>query len=49
MGLGVAIVSYNGDAYFGLTADPGIVADVEDFTAKLTEAAAVCTDLAAAG
>jgi WS/DGAT/MGAT family acyltransferase len=47
MGLGVAIVSYNGDAYFGLTADPGIVADVEDFTAKLTEAAAVCTELAA--
>jgi WS/DGAT/MGAT family acyltransferase len=47
MALGVAIVSYNGDAYFGLTADPGIVADVEDFTAKLTEAATVCTELAA--
>jgi diacylglycerol O-acyltransferase len=46
MGLGVAIVSYNGDAYFGLTADPGIVPDVEEFTAKLTEAAGVCTQLA---
>jgi diacylglycerol O-acyltransferase / wax synthase len=49
MGLGVAIVSYNGDAYFGLTADPGIVADVDDFTTKLTEAAAECTELAASG
>ena len=47
MGLGVAIVSYNGDAYFGLTADPGIVPDVEEFTAKLEEAAAECTQLAA--
>lgn len=48
MGLGVAIVSYNGDAYFGLTADPGIVPDVEEFTATLNEAAAVCTALARA-
>jgi WS/DGAT/MGAT family acyltransferase len=48
MGLGVAIVSYNGDAYFGLTADPGLVPDVEEFTAKLEEAAAVCTALARA-
>ncbi len=47
MGLGVAIVSYNGDAYFGLTADPGIVSDVEEFTAKLEEAAVQCTELAA--
>ena len=47
MGLGVAIVSYNGDAYFGLTADPGIVPDVEEFTARLEEAAAECTQLAA--
>jgi diacylglycerol O-acyltransferase / wax synthase len=46
MGLGVAIVSYNGDAYFGLTADPGIVPDVEEFTAKLREAAAECAALA---
>lgn len=46
MGLGVAIVSYNGDTYFGLTADPGIVPDVEDFTAQLREAAAECTALA---
>jgi diacylglycerol O-acyltransferase len=48
MGLGVAIVSYNGDAYFGLTADPGIVPDVEEFTAMLNEAAAACTALARA-
>ena len=46
MGLGVAIVSYNGDAYFGLSADPSIVPDVEEFTAKLREAAAECTSLA---
>ena len=47
MGLGIAIVSYNGDAYFGLTADPGLVSDVEEFTAKLREAAAECAALAA--
>ncbi|MHB8611528.1 MAG: wax ester/triacylglycerol synthase family O-acyltransferase [Candidatus Dormibacteraceae bacterium] len=47
MGLGVAIVSYNGDAYFGLTADPGIVPDVEEFTARLEEAAVECAQLAA--
>jgi WS/DGAT/MGAT family acyltransferase len=47
MGLGVAIVSYNGDAYFGLTADPTLVPDVEEFTARLEEAAAACTALAA--
>ena len=46
MGLGVAIVSYNGDAYFGLTADPGIVPDVEEFTTRLREAAAECVALA---
>jgi WS/DGAT/MGAT family acyltransferase len=47
MGLGVAIVSYDGDAYFGLTADPDIVPDVEAFTAKLQEAATECAALAA--
>jgi WS/DGAT/MGAT family acyltransferase len=46
MGLGVAIVSYNGDAYFGLTADPGIVPDVEEFTAKLRAAADECIAIA---
>ena len=46
MGLGVAIVSYNGDAYFGLTADPGIVPDVEEFTSKLRDAAVECAALA---
>jgi diacylglycerol O-acyltransferase len=46
MGLGVAIVSYNGDAYFGLTADPDLVPDVEAFTAKLRDAATECAALA---
>ncbi|MFI5283647.1 MAG: wax ester/triacylglycerol synthase family O-acyltransferase [Candidatus Dormibacterales bacterium] len=46
MGLGVAIVSYNGDAYFGLTADPGIVPDVEQFTKQLALAAEECATLA---
>src|SRR4030088_3100625 len=46
MGLGIAVVSYNGDAYFGLTADPGIVPDVEEFTARLREAGAECAALA---
>lgn len=45
MGLGLAIVSYNGDAYFGLTADPGLVPDVELFTEDLREAAAECVAL----
>ena len=47
MGLGVAIVSYNGDAYFGLSADPSVVPDVEEFTLRLRQAAADCTALAA--
>ena len=46
MGLGVAIVSYNGDAYFGLTADPALVPDVDEFTRYLRDAAADCTALA---
>ncbi len=47
MGLGIAIVSYNGEVYFGLTADPGIVPDVEQFTAMLRQAADECAALAA--
>lgn len=46
MGLGVAIVSYNGDMYFGLTADPGIVPDIEEFTRELKAAAVECAALA---
>jgi len=46
MGLGVAVVSYNGDAYFGLTADPGLVPDVEAFTQDLRDASADCAALA---
>jgi WS/DGAT/MGAT family acyltransferase len=49
MGLGVAVVSYNGDAYFGLTADPGLVPDVEAFTQNLRDASADCAALARTG
>jgi WS/DGAT/MGAT family acyltransferase len=48
MGLGVAVVSYNGDTYFGLTADPAVVPDVEAFARALREAAADCVALATA-
>ena len=48
MGLGIAIVSYNGEVFFGLTADPGLVPDVEAFTRHLREAADRCLGLAAA-
>lgn len=48
MGLGVAIVSYDGDVYFGLTADPGIVPDIEEFASQLRAAAADCAALATA-
>jgi WS/DGAT/MGAT family acyltransferase len=47
MGLGVAVVSYNGDTYFGLSADPAVVPDVEAFTRDLRQAAADCVALAA--
>jgi WS/DGAT/MGAT family acyltransferase len=47
MGLGIAIVSYNGEVFFGLTADPGLVPDVEEFTRHLREAADRCLSLAA--
>src|SRR5215467_14118333 len=49
MGLGVAIVSYNGNAYFGLSADPGLVPDVELFTEDLREAAAETVALTTRG
>jgi diacylglycerol O-acyltransferase len=45
MGLGIAIVSYNGEVFFGLTADPGLVPDVEEFTRHLREAADRCLSL----
>ncbi len=47
MGLGVAIVSYDGQVYFGLTADPSVVPDVEDFTGHINQAAAACAALVA--
>jgi len=47
MGLGIAIVSYNGNVYFGLSADPGLVPDAEEFTAHIRAAAESCFDLVA--
>jgi len=43
------VVSYNGDAYFGLSADPGVVPDVEAFTHNLRDAAEGCAALARTG
>lgn len=48
MGLGIAVVSYDGRVFFGLTAEPTIVPDVEDFTAHLAAAAEACREVAAA-
>ena len=42
MGLGLAAVSYNGDVFFGLSADPGLVPDVEAFTRFIQTAAERC-------
>ncbi|MHB8573329.1 MAG: wax ester/triacylglycerol synthase family O-acyltransferase [Candidatus Dormibacteria bacterium] len=39
MGLGIAAVSYDGGLYFGLTADPVLVPDIEVFRAELKAAA----------
>lgn len=49
MALGLAIVSYNGDVFFGLGADPGVVDDVEAFAAHLRTAAERCRELVASG
>jgi diacylglycerol O-acyltransferase len=48
MGLGIAVVSYDGQVFFGLTAEPSIVPDVEDFTRYLAEAAEACREVSAA-
>jgi WS/DGAT/MGAT family acyltransferase len=48
MGLGIAVVSYDGDVYFGISADATLVPDVEVFARHLREAAADCTALASA-
>jgi WS/DGAT/MGAT family acyltransferase len=48
MALGLAVVSYNGDVFFGLGADPGVVDDVEAFAAHLRAAADSCLELARA-
>jgi WS/DGAT/MGAT family acyltransferase len=47
MGLGVAVVSYHGQVYFGLGADPGVVPDVEVFAGELRAAADACLELTA--
>ena len=48
MGLGIAVVSYNGNVYFGISADAGLIPDVEVFARHLRQAAADCTALATA-
>jgi WS/DGAT/MGAT family acyltransferase len=48
MGLGIAVVSYDGNVYFGISADAGLVPDVEVFARHLREAAADCCALATA-
>jgi diacylglycerol O-acyltransferase / wax synthase len=49
MALGLAIVSYNGDVYFGLGADPGVVDDVEAFAGHLRAATESCLALVRTG
>ena len=48
MGLGIAVVSYNGHLYLGFSADSTLVPDVEAFSAHIRAAAADCAALAAA-
>ena len=48
MALGVAVVSYCGEVYFGLGADPGVVDDVEAFAGYLRSGAEACRELARA-
>jgi diacylglycerol O-acyltransferase len=45
MALGLAVVSYNGDVFFGLGADPGVVTDVDAFAAHMRAAAESCREL----
>jgi diacylglycerol O-acyltransferase len=45
MALGLAIVSYNGDVFFGLGAEPSVVDDVESFAGHLRAAAESCMAL----
>ena len=47
MGLGIAIVSYNGGLYFGFTADPEVVPDIEEFTRHIKEASEAAAKLVA--
>src|SRR5205807_8233789 len=39
MGLGIAVVSYNGFVYFGISADAGLIPDVEVFAKHLRQSA----------
>jgi len=47
MGLGIAVVSYNGDVYFGISADGGVVPDADAFARHLDRAARAATRPAA--
>ncbi|MEA2646894.1 MAG: diacylglycerol O-acyltransferase / wax synthase [Chloroflexota bacterium] len=46
MGLGIAVVSYNSNVYFGVSADSGLVPDVDEFARHLRDAASDCSALA---
>jgi hypothetical protein len=46
MGLGIAVVSYNGNLYLGFSADSTLVPDVEAFSTQIRAAALECTALA---
>ncbi|HEV3233426.1 MAG TPA: wax ester/triacylglycerol synthase family O-acyltransferase [Candidatus Dormibacteraeota bacterium] len=48
MGLGIAVVSYNGNVYFGISADAGLVPDVDVFAGHLRQAATEVTNMAVA-
>jgi len=47
MGMGIAVVSYNGNLYFGFTADPTVVPDIDGFTRHIKEASTSAVALAA--
>src|SRR5258708_977660 len=46
MGLGIAVVSYNGNLYLGFSADSTLVPDVESFWTHIRAAAEECSALA---
>jgi WS/DGAT/MGAT family acyltransferase len=47
MGVGIAVVSYDGNLYFGFTADPSVVPDMDVFTRHIKDASISAAALAA--